>query len=64
MTAISKNVCIDKLHEIFDKYNNIYHRAIIMKPIDVKSSTYINFDVLSNDKDRKFKVDDHVITSE
>ena len=35
-----------------------------MKPIDVKSSTYINFDVLSNDKDRKFKVDDHVVISE
>ena len=26
-----------------NKYNNIYHSAIKMKPIDVKSSTYIDF---------------------
>ena len=29
-----------------------------MKPIDVKSSTYINFDVENNDKDPKLKVSD------
>ena len=31
-----------------------------MKPTDVKSSTYIDFGVESNDKDPKFKVGDHV----
>ena len=31
-----------------------------MKPIDVKSSTYINFDVENNDKDPKLKVSDHI----
>ena len=31
-----------------------------MKPIDVKSSAYIDFGVENNDKDHKFKVDDHV----
>ena len=31
-----------------------------MKPIDVKSSVYIDFGVENNDKDHKFKVDDHV----
>ena len=49
----------DKLDDIVNKYNT-YHRTIKMKPTDVKSSTYIDFDVEHNDKDPKFKVDDHV----
>ena len=36
MTSISKNVYIDELVYIVNKYNNIYHRTIKMKPIDVK----------------------------
>ena len=43
MTAISKNVYIDKLDDIVDEYNNTYHRTIKMKPIDVKDNTYIDF---------------------
>ena len=43
MTSISKNVYIDKLDEIVYKYNNTYHRTIKMKPADVKSSMYIDF---------------------
>ena len=39
MTAVSKNVYIDKLDEIVDKYNNKYQRTIKMKPADVKSGT-------------------------
>ena len=35
MTSISKNVYIDKL-DIVDDYNNIYHRTINIKPVDVK----------------------------
>ena len=31
-----------------------------MKPIDVKSSTHINFEVENNHKGHKFKVGDHV----
>ena len=42
MTSISKNVYIDKLDDIVDEYNNTYHTAIKMKPIDVKDNTYIN----------------------
>ena len=33
MTAISKNVYIDKLDDIVHECNNTYHRTIIMKPI-------------------------------
>ena len=32
-----------------------YNRTIKMKPNDVKSSTYFDFEAKSNDKDRKFK---------
>ena len=36
MTWISKNVYIDKLDDIVNKYNNIYRRTIKMKSADVK----------------------------
>ena len=52
---------------IFDnivyKYNNIYPSTIKMKPLDVKSSTYIDFDKKNNKEDPKFKVGDHVAIS-
>ena len=38
MTSISKNIYIDILDDIINKYNNTYHRTIKMKPVDVKSS--------------------------
>ena len=60
VTSISKNVYIDKLDDIVDKYNNTYHTTIKMKPIDVKDNTYINADKEINNKDPKFKVGDHV----
>ena len=43
MTSISKNVYIDKLDDKVGEYNNTYHRAIKMKPVDVKDNTYIDF---------------------
>ena len=60
MTAISKNVYIDKLDDIVYEYNNTYHRTIKMKPVDVKDNTYIDFGKEVNDKDPKFKIADHV----
>ena len=42
MTSVSKNVCIDKLDDIVNKYNNTYHSTIKMKPADVNSSIYID----------------------
>ena len=50
MTAMSKNVHINKLDDIVDKNNNTYHRPIKMKPIFIKTSTYVNFDFKNNDK--------------
>ena len=63
MISISKNVYIDKLQDIVDEYNNTYHTAIKMKPIDVEHNTHINTDKEINDKDPKFKVRDRVIIS-
>ena len=60
MTLVSKNVYIDKLDDIVNKYNNIYRRTIKMKPVDVKDNTYIDFGKENNNKDSKFKIDDHV----
>ena len=60
MTSISKNVYIDKLDDIVNKYNNTYHSTIKMKPVDVKSNTYIDSSKEINDKDPKFKIGDIV----
>ena len=60
MNAISKNVYIDKIGDIINKHNNIYHRTIKIKPIDVRSSTYIDFDIENNDNDPKLKLGVHV----
>ena len=40
MTSVSKNVYVDKLDDIINKYNNTYHTIIKMKSIDVKSNTH------------------------
>ena len=42
MDWVSINVYIDKLYGIVNKYNNKYHNIIKMKPVDVKSNTYID----------------------
>ena len=43
MAAISKNLYFDVLVDIVNKYNNTVHRAIKMKPIDVTSDSYIEY---------------------
>ena len=60
MTSISNNVCIDKFNNIVNECNNTYHRTIKMKPVDVKNNINIDSNKDINDKDPKFKVDDHV----
>ena len=42
MTSISKNLYIDKLDDMVNEYNNTYHSTIKMRPVHVKSDTYIN----------------------
>ena len=40
MTAVSKIFYLNVLDDTVDNYSNTYHRAIKMKPIYVKSSSY------------------------
>ena len=54
---------IDKLDDVVNNYNNTCNRTIKMEPVDVKSSTYIDFNKENNEESPKFKVVDHVRTS-
>ena len=58
MISVSKKVYIGKLYDVLKKYNNTYHRIIKMKPVDIKSSTYIDSNKEINDKDPKYKIGD------
>ena len=58
MASISKDVYFDVLDDIVKKYNNSYHRTIKMKQID--DNSFAEYKEESNEKDRKFKVGDHV----
>ena len=60
MTSISKNVYINKLDDMVNRYRNTYHSKIKIKPVDVNSSTYINFDKKNKKEGWKFNVSDHV----
>ena len=65
MTSVSKNVYAHNLDDIVNEHNNTCNRNIKMKPVDAKDNTHIDSTELSsikevNDKDPKFKVDDHV----
>ena len=60
MTAASRIVYFDVLDDIVDKYNNTVHRTIKMKPIDVKSDSYAEYNKDSNETKSKFKVGDRV----
>ena len=60
MTSVFKNVYIDKLDDIVNKYNNSYHRTIKTKPVDVKSNTYIESSKEIDNKNPKLKIGDAV----
>ena len=62
MTLVSKNLQIDKLDDIINKYNDGHHNTINMKPVDIKSSRYFDSSIENNDKDPKYKVGDNVRT--
>ena len=60
MTSISKNVYIDKLDDIANKYNNTYHKTIKIKPVDVNPTMHIDFNKENNKEGPKFKVGDQI----
>ena len=49
-------VYIDKLDDAVNKYSNTYS-IIKLKPVDVKSNTYIYSSKEINDNNPKFKID-------
>ena len=56
MTLVSYDAYIDKLCYILNKYNKAYHTTIKTKPIDAKSSTYIDFNKKIINKVLNFKL--------
>ena len=60
MTTVSKNLYFDVLSNTVDKYNNTYHNAIKIEPIDVNANSHAEYNVDSSKRGSKFKVDDHV----
>ena len=60
MLSISKNIYFDVLDDIVNKYNDTVHRTIKMKPIDVTSDSYAEYNEDSNETKSKFKVGDRV----
>ena len=60
MTTISKNIYIDVLNNIVNKYNNTVHETIKIKLIDVTNNSYVEYNEESHKKNPKFKVGDRV----
>ena len=58
MTVASKNAYFDVLDDIVNKYNNLVYRTKKMKPINVTSDSYAEYNEDSNEKNPKFKVGD------
>ena len=56
MTAVSKSVYFDVLDDIVHKHNNTIYRTIKMKPIDVASDSYAEYNEDFNEKNTKFKI--------
>ena len=54
MTSLSKNMYFHKLDDVVNKYNNTYQST--MKPVDVKSSIYNDFDKKNKKEDLNLKL--------
>ena len=62
MTIVLKNFYFDVLVDIVNKCNNTVHRSIKMKPVHVTFDSYAEYNQNSIERNRKFKVGDHVRT--
>ena len=60
MTVVSQNVYFHVSDDIVNKYNNTVHRSIKIKPIDVTSDSYAEYNEDCNEKGPRFKVGDRV----
>ena len=55
MISVSKNVYINKLDDIVNEHNNTYQRTIKIKPDNVKSGNYVEYNFSSNEKIQTLK---------
>ena len=55
MTYVGKNVYIDVLGHIVDKYNNSFHSSIKMKPKDATDYSFVEYVEGSNKKSLNLK---------
>ena len=65
MTTNVKNVYLNVLDDIVDKYNNSFHSSIKMKPKDINDDSFVEYNGIAfnketNKKSPKFKVGDNV----
>ena len=58
--SLKNKIYFNVLDDIVKKYNNTVHRTIKIKPIDVTSDSYAEYNEDFNEKDPKFKVGDYV----
>ena len=63
MTYIGKNVYIDGLYDIVDKYNNTVHGSTKVKPKDSTDDSFVEYSEEINKKSPKFKVGGNVTVS-
>ena len=56
MTAISKNVSVDVLDDIVNKYNNTNYKTIKIQPIDVTDDSFAEYNEESNKKDPNLRL--------
>ena len=56
MNSISKSVFFDKVDDIVNKYNDTYYSTIKLKPVNVKSSTYSDFNKGNDKENPKFRI--------
>ena len=60
MISIAKSVYTDKLDDIVKKYHHKFQKTFKMKPVDLKSNTYIDSSKEINEKGSKFEISDIV----
>ena len=58
--SYNKKFYFDVLDGIIDIYNNTYQSNIKMRPADIKSNSYVEYNVDSKAKHAKFKTCDHL----
>ena len=63
ITAVSKNAYFDVLDDVANNCNKTFHRTIKMNLVYVLPDSYAEYNVDSNKKDPKFKIDDHAKNS-